>query len=121
MDLSLKMKRSAVVCHLTLFNARRGGEPSRLTLKECDEADNNMWIEWFKTDAVQNSEDKEMLEHCKVVYQKGKNNVVPCLIMSECVPAIRILADPLIRKDAKVNEKNIFLFFRKPCHRKCLH
>ena len=34
--------RNAVVCRLTLFNTRRGGEPSRLTLKEWDEADNNV-------------------------------------------------------------------------------
>ena len=34
-----------VVCRLTLFNARRGGEPSRLTLKEWADAEEGTWLD----------------------------------------------------------------------------
>ena len=36
--------RDLVVARLTLFNARRGGEPSRLLLSEWNEAKNENWI-----------------------------------------------------------------------------
>lgn len=31
--------RNAVVCRLTLFSARRGGEPSRMTVKDWEDID----------------------------------------------------------------------------------
>ena len=36
--------RDMIVCRLTLFNARRGGEPVRLLLTEWEDADNDVWF-----------------------------------------------------------------------------
>ena len=36
--------RSLVVCRLTLFNGRRGDEPSRMTLSEWQDAENGEWL-----------------------------------------------------------------------------
>lgn len=36
--------RDLVVCRLTLFNARRGGEPSRLLISEWKDAENRLWM-----------------------------------------------------------------------------
>ena len=36
--------RSLIVCRLKLFNARRGGEAARLTIKEWTEAKDGVWM-----------------------------------------------------------------------------
>lgn len=37
--------RDLVVCRLTLFNARSGGEPSRILLTEWKDAESNAWLD----------------------------------------------------------------------------
>merc|ERR1712102_89270 len=37
--------RNLIVSRLTMFNARRGGEPARLTLQEWEEAANDSWVD----------------------------------------------------------------------------
>ncbi|GFR69824.1 histone-lysine N-methyltransferase SETD8-A [Elysia marginata] len=37
--------RNLTVCRLTMFNARKGGEPARLTIREWDDAVAGAWVD----------------------------------------------------------------------------
>uniref|UniRef100_K1PP70 Uncharacterized protein n=1 Tax=Magallana gigas TaxID=29159 RepID=K1PP70_MAGGI len=51
--------RDALVCRLTLFNARRGGEASRMTLEELQDALNDKWIDKSKAEGITDDEVEE--------------------------------------------------------------
>ena len=55
--------RDALVCRLTLFNARRGGEPSRMLLSELSDAMNEKWVNQFQKESIQ---DLKVQENCFV-------------------------------------------------------
>jgi len=68
-----------------MFNARRGGEPARMTLSEWLEAENDTWLD---QDLVQNISDpieKELIKDLKLAYQAGKGSrkLVPVLFSKE--------------------------------------
>ena len=44
-----KSLRTLLVCRLTLFNARRGGEPAKLLLTEWQDADEGSWVDPART------------------------------------------------------------------------
>ena len=89
--------RDLVVSRLTLFNARRGGEPSRLLLEEWNDALNDVW--YNNTETVDDPLEKFLLGRYKLAYQSGKRvKLVPLLIVDDCWKAIEILANPEIRK-----------------------
>lgn len=46
------MLRDALVCRLTLFNARRGGEPSRMVKSELKDALEGKWIDQCRVEFV---------------------------------------------------------------------
>ena len=101
--------RDLVVCRLTLFNARRGGEPSRLVLSEWKDADNNEWI--GDVQSVKDPLEKHLLGRYKLAYQPGKRDkLVPLLIIDDCWKALNLLCDPDIRKQASVDENNKYVF-----------
>lgn len=56
--------RDALVCRLTLFNARRGGEASRMTLEELQDALNDKWIDKSKAEGITDEIGKRLL--CKL-------------------------------------------------------
>ena len=60
--------RDLAVSRLTLFNARRGGEPARLTVSQWKDAENNNWIDQSRLSDVDRSKFHEM----KVTFQEGK-------------------------------------------------
>ncbi|XP_069121058.1 myosin heavy chain, skeletal muscle-like isoform X4 [Argopecten irradians] len=107
-----KCLRDLLVCRLTLFNARRGGEPSRLLLKEWEDADKGVWIADSAVQAVDDPIEKQMLGQYKIAFQSGKNinQMVPLLIPNDCLPGLKILADKNTRDDVGVHSNNIFLF-----------
>jgi hypothetical protein len=51
--------RDTVVCRLTLCNARRGGEPSRMTLKEWEDALKGVWVDPSKVENITDEMDKK--------------------------------------------------------------
>ena len=100
--------RNLVCCRLTLFNARRGGEPSRMKVAQW--IDRHQWIDKTAMGELDDSE-KEMFKELEIVYGTGKgNHLVSCMIPKDCVPAIEILVLPLIRNAAGVLQSNNFLF-----------
>lgn len=104
--------RDMVVCRLTLFNARRGGEPSRLTLKEWSDADKGVWLDkkqlGYKADPLE----QKLLGKYKLAYQSGKciSQMVPNLIPENTWNAINKLVDPQIRLAAGVHPENNYVF-----------
>ena len=103
--------RDLVVARLTLFNARRGGEPSRLLLSEWNEAKNENWINKNYAETLDDL-DKELLNQLKLTYQSGKgnNHIVPVLFPQDVVEAIEKLSSKEYRENAGVFKDNWFLF-----------
>jgi hypothetical protein len=104
--------RDTVVCRLTLFNARRGGEPSRMTLQEWNDALNGVWVDQSKVANITDEKEKKLLKDYKIAYiQASKvSKLVSLLIPEDCWKAMKILADPEIRRHAGINEKNKYVF-----------
>ena len=105
--------RDLVVCRLTVFNARRGGEPARLMLSEWRDAEQDKWLDPKRqqSSSVTDSE-LRMFSDLKVTYQGGKgvNHLVPVLIPSDLVPAMQMVGSPSVRDMSDVNEANQYMF-----------
>lgn len=82
--------RDLVVCRLTLFNARRGGEPSRLLSREWEDAEKGVWLNTKQVDALDDPIDKALTETIKIAYQSGKGR--PSFLRS--ASAIALLRAP---------------------------
>lgn len=115
--------RDLVVCRLTLFNTRRGSEPSRLLVSEWKDAENNVWIDKQQLEALDDV-DKALAGNFKVAYQSGKGNkhLVLVLFPKDTIEPVRKLCDEDIRSAASIASTNIFLFpttngSEKPCIR----
>ena len=94
--------RDLVVSRLTLFNARRGGEPARLTTKEWEDAAAGTWLRRCH----------ESESQMKITFEggKGNNHLVSVLFPDDCCNALRKLSDPEIRRSVDINENNHYLF-----------
>lgn len=97
--------RSALATTLILFNARRGGEPVRLRIKQWEEALKGEWVE-----KVSDEEFNE--ETMLVTYQTGKgaNHLVPVMFPPETLSAMKYLVDPDVRKKAGIRSSNHYIF-----------
>ncbi|XP_066914461.1 uncharacterized protein [Clytia hemisphaerica] len=104
-DASYCNLRAAVVTCLIVFNARRGGEPGRLSISQWEEA---LKGEWVDHDDVPDFDNDTML----ITYQTGKGNhhLVPVIFPFETHRSIKHLADPEVRAAAGVAKNNSFLF-----------
>jgi len=104
------LMRNLLVSRLTMFNARRGGEPARMTLSEWLEAENDTWLD---QDLVQNISDpieKELIKDLKLAYQAGKGSrkLVPVLFPKDTInPLLKLISE---RPACDVSESNPFLF-----------
>ena len=103
---SYVLVRSAVATSLIIFNARRGGEPVRLRLKQWEEALKGEWIE--KVVEPEDVHNDTML----VTYQTGKgaNHLVPVMFPPETIFAMKYLANQDVRRQAGVMDSNDFVF-----------
>jgi hypothetical protein len=100
--------RNALCCRLTMFNGRRGGEPSRLKIANWTER--AKWV--TKEQVEQLSEmDRRLFKSMEITFQTGKGNkLVSCFFPRDCVAAMDMLCDPSIRQDAGVLASNHFIF-----------
>ncbi|GFR91066.1 histone-lysine N-methyltransferase SETD8-A [Elysia marginata] len=64
--------RNLICTRLTLFNARRGGEPARMLLSDWTDAEENAWIDPQPVQNVSDPLEKSLLNQFKLVYQSGK-------------------------------------------------
>ena len=103
--------RDLVLSRLTLFNARRGGEPARLTMTEWQEAVEGRWL---NSTSVNNSSDieRQLFREFKLTYQtgKGNNHLVPVLFPSDIVTATERLCDSAVRTSCGIHKNNAYVF-----------
>ena len=88
--------RHALCSRITLFNARRGGEPSRMTVSQWNDRS-----KWLDKEAVSRLDecDQQLFSSMAVMYQTGKgNHLVPCLVQQDCVRCLDILVNENIRR-----------------------
>jgi integrase len=104
--------RDAVVCRLTLYNARRGGEPCRMTLNNWDDALKGVWIDPSKVEDVKDEIEKKLLCETKIAYIHASKvaKLVPLLIPIDCWQAMKVLTDLDIRRGAEIHVKNHYCF-----------
>jgi hypothetical protein len=102
--------RSLLVCRLTLYNGRRGGEPARLLLNEWSDAETDVWVSPEMVEKVDDVVEKELLNTYKLAYQRGKGSrkMVPILIPMDSLAGIKKLVE--IRSQCNIHENNPYLF-----------
>ena len=103
--------RDLTVSRLTLFNARRGGEPARLSLAEWKQAEENRWLNHDRIKSVGDWE-RTLFNNMKITFQTGKGNhhLVPILIPDDVVAAMRKLSESEVRSMSNVSQHNAYMF-----------
>ncbi|XP_065932684.1 uncharacterized protein [Magallana gigas] len=110
--------RSLVVARLTLYNARRGEEGSRLLLEEWYDAINSTWIPQEAVESVKDDAEKYLIGQYKLAYMAGKGRkCVPVLIPNDLVGPIELLISH--RQKFGIAETNNFLFATKSSSSHC--
>jgi hypothetical protein len=100
--------RTLLVCRLTMFNARRGGEPARLLLGDWHDADKGAWIDPRAANKLPKAE-KLLLGIYKVAYMPGKGlKLVPVLFPEDLIAGIRKIES--LREEMRINPLNKYLF-----------
>jgi integrase len=98
---------------VTLFNGRRGGEPSRMLLSQLRDAENDLWVPEINPN-IKDPLEQHLLTTTKIAYMggkgKGKNSLVSVLLPEDTMKGLRILADEQCRKDAGINPQNPYVF-----------
>ena len=102
--------RNLLVSRLTLFNARRGGEPARMKLSEWKDAESNAWIDNQRVDCMMGPLEKELISDMKLAYQTGKGSrrLVPVLFPKDTLAPIQKLIEE--RDECDVSGDNPYLF-----------
>ena len=95
---------------LTLFNARRGGEPCRLKIQIFEDAMSERWLDKKVIEKLNDSE-QEIFKNMKIGYQTGKgNHLVPILFPADTIPALKLLTSYDVRQKVSVNKDNKYIF-----------
>ena len=101
--------RSLIVSRLTLFNARRGDEPSRILLSQWDDALHGVWLPQDQVETIDDEAEKYLTGRFKLAYIHGKGKkFVPVLIPDDMVKAVNILVED--RQLYGIQSDNHFLF-----------
>ena len=99
------------LCRITTFNARRGGEPSTLTLDHWKDAEDDKWKKPESLSLLSEAE-KQLANRLKVLYILGKRRrQVPILFTEETIAAIRLLI--ATRSNADISADNKYIFARQ--------
>ncbi|XP_072042710.1 LOW QUALITY PROTEIN: uncharacterized protein [Amphiura filiformis] len=111
--------RDCLVSRLTLFNARRGGEPSRLKLKNWEEAHTGAWLDQRHVNNL-DPLDRALAKTLKIGYETGKGGrhmqLVPVLFPQDCIVGLRRIADNNVRRQCEIPDTNLYLFPTKFDH-----
>jgi integrase len=100
--------RTLLVCRVTLFNARRSGEPAKLLLTAWQDAENDAWID-PRAAAHLSRADQLLVGQYKLTYMPGKGKtLVPVLFPEDVVKGLQKLV--ALRDEVSINKDNKFLF-----------
>ena len=104
--------RDLTCSRVTLWNARRGGEPSRLRIQEWKDAEDSAWINREQIEEVQDPAHRKLLSELKICYQTGKgtNHLVPVLFPTDAVKPVQLLCDQEVRASAGIQPTNDYIF-----------
>ena len=102
--------RNLIVARLTLFNARRGGEPARMLLSDWVDAESGAWIDPQLVQQVSDPLEASLLAQFKLAYQSGKGSrrLVPILIPNDVVTPLKALVQN--SSTCNVSPENVYLF-----------
>lgn len=102
--------RSLIVCRVTLFNARRSGEPARLTLREWLDASRDAWIDPEFAEQIEDKQERLLLKDMKLAYQAGKGSpkLVPVLFPKDTFELISKLL--METASGSIHPDNVYLF-----------
>ena len=102
--------RNLIVSRLTLFNARRGGEPARMSMEDWANAESNAWIDPQLVENIKDPMEMALLEKYKLAYQcgKGSKRLVPVLIPMDTLAPLKKLVQE--RESTGILNDNPFLF-----------
>ena len=102
--------RNLIVCRVTLFNARRSGEPARLTLREWTDASRDAWIDPELTEQIEDPQERLLVKDMKLAYQAGKGSrkLVPVLFPKDTIEPITKLM--IERNNCSIHPENVYLF-----------
>jgi len=102
--------RDLLITQITIFNARRGGEPARLMMRQWEEALNDEWLMREPTDALE-AQERQRIPGMKIAYQKGKGgHSVPVIFLEHIVKAMEKFCSEDVRRNAGVNSENPYVF-----------
>ncbi|KAJ8321248.1 hypothetical protein KUTeg_001199 [Tegillarca granosa] len=101
--------RSLVVARLTLYNARRGEEGSRLLLEDWHDAENGTWTPLDNIEEIEDEGERYLLGQFKLAYLTGKGRKsVPLLIPTDVIEAIGVLISNRLAFGIAVSNKFVF-------------
>ncbi|KAL3870920.1 hypothetical protein ACJMK2_038948 [Sinanodonta woodiana] len=110
--------RSLVVCRLTLYNGRRGEEPSRMLLSQWADAEDGVWLPSDQVLKIEDDAEKYLVGQFRLAYLHGKGRkFVPVLLPEDTIEAIKLLVAQ--RQSHGIKENNIFLFGTKSSSSNC--
>ena len=103
--------RDLIICRLTIFNARRGGEPCRLKIKDWDDAKKDVWLN-DETIKKLDEIEKSIIKKVKITYQtgKGNNHLVPILFPLDVLEGLDILCSSTVRESIDIHKNNEYIF-----------
>lgn len=102
--------RDSICSRLTLFNARRGGEPARLRLCQYDDIKTERWVNSSQKKKLEDWE-KKLFQHMEVTYQTGKGvHLVSDFVPQDCWKGLDLLADTETRRRAGIPDTNDYVF-----------
>ena len=104
--------RDVTVSRLTIFNVRRGGEPSRLMISEWHDTENGAWLGNTFVSTMPDHTDRSRLAKDNIAYQggKGNNHLVSIVIPLDTVVAMKVLGDEVVRESAGILPCNRYMF-----------
>ena len=104
--------RDLACSRLTLFNARRGGEPARLHLSDWKDACNKVWFSPSAVKGLVDDEKRLVDENSMIMYQTGKgiNHLVPVIVPPDTVEAVKKIVSPEERQQVGIPADNPYLF-----------
>ncbi|GFO07603.1 histone-lysine N-methyltransferase setd8-a [Plakobranchus ocellatus] len=103
--------RNLVLSRLIMLDARRGGDPARLTVNVWREAITETWIDPNLIECFNNPmHGKYLIDNFKPAYQSGKRSrkLLPVIFPKDTLEPISKLSEE--RTNCNVAEVNIFLF-----------
>jgi len=108
----------SLVARLTLYNGRRGEEPSRVMMQEWMDGLAGKWVPSNQIEVIEDEAEKFLLGQFKLVYIHGKRKkFVPVLVPNDLIQPIGVLIEN--RQNFGITDENLFLFATKSSNSHC--